>query len=128
MFSWLTDHLWLSAQLAVAGAWTSVWEKGVGYGTIAVLLGLAFGSQLLGGIPLVGTFLVNFFKPLREDLLKAAFCVALVLAGEYVGANAEAKKCVAKTVVIEKTVDRAVDKTKTPAAIKSTDPYDSKDN
>lgn len=69
-------------------------------GAIVVLVGLAFGGQRLGGIPRIGPFLATFFKPLRKDLLWAAFCIALLLGGQFI----ESARCVAKTVVIEKVI------------------------
>ena len=128
MFDWFLGHAVTSVELFFAGAWTMIWERGVGFASIAILLFLALGSQMLGGIPMVGPFLAAFFAPLRKDLLWAAFAVALVLGGEYIGAAAEKAKCVAQTVVIEKVVDKSVAKTKTPAARAAKDPWDNPNN
>ena len=57
----LFDHLMTSAQLFFAGAWAGIWHKGVLYGVIACSLGLAFGSQFLAIVPVVGDVLVKFF-------------------------------------------------------------------
>ena len=128
MLSWLFDHLMTSVQLAFAGAWAGIWHKGVLYGVIAVSLGLAFGSQFLAIIPVVGDVLVKFFAPLRKDLLWVAFIAGVILASEYVGAHDANMACTARTVVIENVTDHAVAKTKTPAARAAKDPWDSKDN
>lgn len=125
---WAFSHLMTGVELLFAGAWASIWHKGVGVVAIVVLLGLAFGSQMLGGIPMIGPFLADFFKPLRKDLLWAAFAVALVLGGEWIGSRDEAARCVAKTVVIEHVTDSAVNKTKTPAARAAKDPWDDPNN
>ena len=128
MGTWLFDHLMTSAQLFFAGAWAAIWHKGVLYGVIACSLGLAFGSQFLAIVPVVGDVLVKFFAPLRKDLLWVAFIAGVILASEYVGAHDEKIACVAKTVVIENVVDRDVAKTKTPASRAAKDPYDSPEN
>jgi hypothetical protein len=117
MWTWVVDHLWITVQL-----------KGVLYGIIACSLGLAFGSQLLAIVPLVGDALVKFFAPLRKDLLWVAFIAGVILVSEYIGAHDANLQCVAKTVVIENVTDRAVAKTKTPASRSAKDPWDSKDN
>jgi hypothetical protein len=126
--SWFFDHLWVAIQLAFAGAWSSIWHKGILYGVIAASIFLAVGSQLLAGIPAVGPALAAFFKPLRKDLLWVAFIAGVILVSEYVGAVDARKECVAKTVVIENVTDKAVAKTKTPASRSAKDPWDSKDN
>ena len=128
MFAWTFDHLWIAIQLLFAGAWAGIWHKGVLYGVIACSLGLAFGSQLLAGIPAVGPALVKFFAPLRKDLLWVAFIAGVILVSEYVGAHDEKLACVAKTVVIENVTDKAVAKTTTPKSRAAKDPWDSKDN
>jgi hypothetical protein len=125
---WAIDHLMTSAQLFFAGAWSSIWHKGILYGVIAASIFLAVGSQLLAGIPAVGPALAAFFKPLRKDLLWVAFIAGVILVSEYVGAVDARKECVAKTVVIENVTDKAVAKTKTPASRSAKDPWDSKDN
>src|SRR5665647_2906882 len=128
MFAWTFDHLWIAIQLLFAGAWAGIWHKGVLYGVIVCSLGLAFGSQLLAGIPAVGPALAAFFKPLRKDLLWVAFIAGVILASEYVGAHDEKLACVAKTVVIENVTDIAVTKTRTPKARAAKDPYDNPEN
>ena len=128
MFAWTFDHLWIGIQLAFAGAWAGIWHKGILWGVIGTSLFLALGSQLLAGIPMVGVALADFFKPLRKDLLWVAFIAGVILVSEYVGAHDEKLACVAKTVVIENVTETAVDKTKTPAARRQKDPWDSKDN
>jgi hypothetical protein len=122
MFGWLFDKLVMGVELAFAGAWDSLVHKGLGWVAIAILLGLAFGSQLLAGIPLVGPILADFFKPLRKDLLWAAFAVALVLGGEYIGARDAKIECEARQVVVTTTVHKKVDKATSPS--KTHDPYD----
>ena len=128
MFAWTFDHLWIAIQLLFAGAWAGIWHKGVLYGVIACSIFLAVGSQLLAGIPAVGPTLAAFFKPLRKDLLWVAFIAGVILVSEYVGAHDEKIACVAKTVVIETVVDKAVTKTTTPKSRATKDPWDSKDN
>lgn len=128
MFTWAFDHIWIAIQLAFAGAWAGIWHKGILWGVIATSLGLAFLSQWLAVIPAVGPALVDFFKPLRKDLLWVAFIAGVILVSEYVGAHDEKMACVAKTVVIENVTDTAVGKTKTPASRAAKDPWDSKDN
>jgi hypothetical protein len=122
------NHVMTAVELFFAGVWSSVWHKGVLYAAILVLVGTAFGSQMLAGIPAVGPFLANFFQPLRKDLLWAAFGCALLLGGEYVGAIDARKECVARTVVIEKVVTKVVTKTKTPRARAAKDPWDNPEN
>jgi hypothetical protein len=128
MLTWAIDHIWVAIQLAFAGAWAGIWHKGVLYGVIACSLGLAFGSQFLAIIPLVGDGLVKVFAPLRKDLLWVAFIAGVILASEYVGAHDEKLACVAKTVVIETVVNKDVAKTKTPAARAAKDPWDNPNN
>ena len=128
MWTWVVDHLWITVQLAFAGAWAGIWHKGVLYGVIACSLGLAFGSQFLAIVPVVGDALVKFFAPLRKDLLWVAFIAGVILASEYVGAHDATMACTARTVVIENVTDNAVYKTKTPASRAAKDPWDSKDN
>lgn len=128
MLTWAYDHLLTSVQLFFAGAWAGIWHKGVLYGVIAVSLGLAFGSQFLAIVPAVGPTLVKFFAPLRKDLMWVAFIAGVILAAEYVGAHDANLACTARTVVIENVTDKAVAKTKTPAARSAKDPWDSKDN
>ena len=86
---WLFTHAWTAVELFFAGAWTMIWERGLGIGLILFFVALAFGSQMLAGIPMFGPFLAAFFAPLRKDLLWAAFGVALILGGEYVGVDKE---------------------------------------
>ena len=121
MFEWTLGHLWTGVELLFAGAWASIWHKGLGFGMIAVLVGLAFGSQLLAVIPMVGPLLYDIFKPLRKELLQVAFCIAVFLAGQFVGSHDEAAKCEARTVVIENVVDRDV-ATTTPKPTKDRKP------
>jgi hypothetical protein len=125
---WVLGHGLTAFELFFAGTWASIWHKGILYGALVVVLALAFGSQFLAVIPVVGPALADLFKPLRKDLLWAAFAIGLVLGGEYVGASDARKECVAKTVVIEKVVDKAVTKSSTPHAKAAKDPYDSEDN
>jgi hypothetical protein len=125
---WFFAHIVTAVELFFAGAWTMIWERGLGIGLIIFFVALAFGSQMLAGIPMFGPFLAAFFAPLRKDLLWAAFGVALILGGEYVGAAAEKKKCVAQTVVIEHVTDKAVAKTKTPRARAAKDRWDNPEN
>lgn len=61
-------------------------------GAIVVLVGLAFA----------GPALIDSFKPLRKDLLWAAFSIAVLLGGQFI----ESARCVAKTVVIEKVINQ----------------------
>ena len=124
MFDWIFAHVWTSIELFFAGAWAGIWHKGVLYGVIACSIGLAFGSQFLAIIPAVGPWLVKFFAPLRKDLLWVAFIAGVILAAEYVGAHDANLACTARTVVIENTVDKAVEKTKTPKARGAKDPWD----
>lgn len=128
MYGWIWDGLVFSVEHALAGAWDSLLHKGIGWAAIVVLLLLAFASRFLALIPFVGPILADFFKPLRKDLCWAAFGVALILGGEYVGARDNQKECVAQQVVVEHVVTKVVTKTKTPAASKVPDPYDSPEN
>ena len=125
---WFFAHAWTAIELFFAGAWTMIWERGLGIGLILFFVALAFGSELLRGIPMFGPFIADILAPLRKDLLWAAFGVALILGGEYVGADAEKKKCVAQTVVIEHVTDKAVAKTKTPRARAAKDRWDNPEN
>jgi hypothetical protein len=125
---WALSHLMTTVELFFAGAWAAIWHKGIGVAAIVILLGLAFGSQMLAGIPMVGPFLARLFAPMRKDLCWAAFAVALVLGGEWIGARDEAARNVAKTVVIEHVTEGAVAKTMTPAARAAKDPWDDPNN
>ena len=100
---------WLA--LTFAGAWANIWHLGIGAAAIAVLLALAY-----------------FLPLLRKDFLWAAFAVALLLGGEWIGSRDATAECVAKTVVIEKVVEKAVTQAKTPAARARKDPYDRPNN
>ena len=112
MFVWYQMQLWL------AGAWASVWHWGLGIGAIIILCCLAIFST---SIPLIGPYLTGT----RNFFLAAALMVAMFLGGQWVGNRDATARCVAKTVVIEKTVIKAVDKAKKST---SKDPYDSPDN
>lgn len=125
---WIFSHIMTGIELFFAGIWSSLLHKGIGWAAIAVLLGLAFGSQMLAGIPAIGPMLAAFFAPLRKDLCWAAFGVALILGGEYLGARDAKKECVAQTVVIEHVTDKAVAKTTTPKARAAKDPWDNPEN
>ena len=116
------NHIWNSIQTWVAGEWAGIWHKGVLYGAILVLVGLAYGSRFLTVIPLVGGLLSDLFAPLRKDLLWAAFGCVLILGGEYVGDRDARAACVAKTVVIDNIVTKDVAKVKKDKTTK--DPWD----
>jgi hypothetical protein len=120
LFGWL--------HMLLAGAWATIWHWGLGVAVIILCLLGAYGTQVLNAIPVVGPFLARLCAPLRTDFLIAAFVVATFLAGMYVGAKATALHDVAKQVIVEKTVDKVVEKTKTPAARAAKDPYDDPEN
>ncbi len=126
MFGWIFDKIVMGIELAFAGAWDSLLHKGIGWLAIAILLALAFGSQLLAVIPLVGPLLADFFKPLRKDLLWAAAAVAAALIFMFIGGHDEKEKCVAQQVVITTTVHKKVDKATSPS--KTHDPFDNPEN
>ena len=109
---------WL--KLTFAGIWVYILHWGVGVAAIILLVAAAFFSN---SIPIIGIYLA----PLRKDLLWAAGGVALLLIGQVIGAHDATQRCVAKQVVIEKIVNKAVDKTKTPAAKGKKDPFDDPD-
>jgi len=48
---WLSAHVVTTVELFFAGAWTMIWERGLGIGLIIFFVALAFGSQMLAGIP-----------------------------------------------------------------------------
>ncbi len=125
---WTFTHALTGIELLFAGAWASIWHKGILYAVIAASIFLALGSQLLAGIPVVGTALAKFFAPLRKELLWVAFIAFVILVSEYIGARDAEKECVAKTVVIEHVTDQAVAKTKTPRSRAAKDPWDQPGN
>lgn len=96
--------MWTAWELFWAGSWGVVWHWGTGVGIIILCLVGAFASN---AIPVIGPFLGGIRKP----LLWVAASVAFFLGGEYVGGQDQIAKCVAKTVVIERTVDRVVRET-----------------
>jgi hypothetical protein len=107
--------------ISVAGLWASLLHWGIGITAIVLLLAAAIFTD---SIPVIGKFLA----PLRKDLLWAAFGVALLLIGQFIGTHDANNRCVAKQVVIEKIVTKAVDKTKKPASKSAKDPFDDPDN
>ena len=113
--------MWIALQLLFAGAWASIWHWGLGVGLIILLLACAYFTT---AVPLIGPWLTG----LRRDLLWAAAVVAIILGGEYVGNRDSDKRCVAKTIVVEKVVTKAVASTKTNRARQSRDPWDSPAN
>lgn len=110
-----------SLQLAFAGVWSMVFHWGLGLGLILLLLAAAFFTT---AIPIIGPYLTNA----RKDLLWAAFGVAVFMAGQALGAHDEKKRNTARQVVIEKTVDKAVQKTTTPQAKARKDKFDRPEN
>lgn len=114
--------------LLFAGAGAIIAHWGLGVGLIIICLFLAFGTQLLAGIPLIGTVLADLFAPLRKDLLWLAAAIALALFVYSVGVHDEAARCVAKTEVIKQKVDKAVDKATDKAKSGTKDPWDSPEN
>ncbi len=115
---------WFS--LLVAGAGHLIWHWGTGIGLILICLLCAYGTRMIAMIPLVGPPLSALLAPLRKDFIIAAALVALFLAGMYVGKQDADRQCVAKTVVIEKVVTKAVNKAKQPSKVD--DPFDREDN
>lgn len=115
------DFIWNSIQLALAGIWSQVWHWGVGVGAIILCLAAAYFSNY---IPVIGPWLGRE----RKALLAIAAAIGLILVGEAIGAKDEAKKCEARTVVIEKVVTKATDKAKKSRGSKSKDPFDSPEN
>lgn len=111
----------LTMQLFFAGIWAQVWHWGIGIGLIILCLAGAFFTT---SIPIIGPYLTNA----RRDLLWAAFTIAIFLAGQWLGAHDEKRKHEARQVIIEQTVDKAVDKTKTPAAKGKPDRWDKPEN
>jgi hypothetical protein len=111
----------LMINLLFAGVSHLLWHWGIGIGLIIILLGLALFSA---SVPVIGPFLTKF----REYLELTALAVALLLAGEYIGAKDMAGRCVAQNAVISKHVDKVVKKSLTPAARARKDRYDSPTN
>lgn len=102
MFSW-------ALQLAAAGTWSFIWHWGVGIGIIILCLAGAYFTET---IPIIGPWLGRE----RKGLIFVAGVTAAILVGEYIGARDEANRCVAKTVVIEKIVNKTVEKAKKSTA------------
>jgi hypothetical protein len=111
-----------------AGAWATIWHWGSGVAIILLCFLGAFGTTLFAAIPVIGLPIANALKPLRWDFLAVAFVVAVFLSGMFVGAKDTALHDVAKQVIVEKTVDKVVEKTKTPAARAAKDPFDDPEN
>jgi hypothetical protein len=110
--------MWTAIQLAFAGLGGFIWHWGLGIGLL-IICGLAY--FLSDSIPVIGPFLTKF----RKDILWIAAGIAIFMAGQVVGAKDEAKRCTAKTVVIEKVVGKAVEGAKTST---TPDPYNSPEN
>lgn len=109
--------MWLSTQLLFAGVTKYVVHWGFWGTATAVLLALGVFAP---AIPVIGPFL----SKIRKDFFLAAGVCVAVMYGMYTGAKDATARCVAKEVVIEKTVTKAVDKTKTPAAKRQRDRWD----
>ncbi len=108
-------------ELALAGIWPFVWHWGTEIGLIILLVAAAYFSA---AIPVIGPFLAG----LRKELYMVAGAIAVLMAGQVIGAHDANNRCKAKQTVIEKIVVKEVAKTKTPAAVHQDDPFDSKDN
>lgn len=93
--------MWL--ELAFAGLGSFIWHWGIGIGMIIILVGAA---ELTTAIPIIG----NWLATVRIHLLWAAAAIALVLAGEYIGARDAAKRCEAKAAIVDTRVGKAVKK------------------
>lgn len=119
LYSWYTN-----VQLAFAGVTQFIVSWGF-FGSLAAgLVAAAYFSKLIVAVPVVGPLFERFIVPIRKDLYWAAFGCVLIMFGMYVGAKDATNRCVAKQVVIEKIVTKAVDKTSTPRAKKQADRWD----
>src|SRR5689334_18964529 len=112
---------WYWLQSTFAGAWSYIWHWGAGVAAIIILVAAAIFST---SIPIIGPYLTRF----RDELLWLAFCIAVLLAGMWVGSHDEAKRCDKKAVVIEKIVKQVVKGTTTPRATKQKDKWDDPNN
>jgi hypothetical protein len=101
--------MWTAIQLAIAGLGPLAWHWGLGVGLIIIILAIEYFTAAIGvGIPILAPLL----EKIRKDLLWVAIGIALLLAGEYIGAKDAADRCRAKETVIEKVVTKAVAKAK----------------
>lgn len=111
-------------QLAFAGVGSLIWHWGTGIGLIVICL---LCASFTTSIPIIGPYLVNT----RRDFLWAAFCIAVFLCGMFVGVHDEKARCEAKSIVIERVVEKAVNKAKAPPVRgkkRTTDPWDNTEN
>jgi hypothetical protein len=96
---------------AAHAVWTDVWSWGIGIGLI-----ICFS-------------LAAWFSPVfKKDFVYAALIVGVLLAAYGYGTHVEAAICSAKEAAVTAKVDKIVAATKTPAARKKADPYNTKHN
>ena len=120
--------IWEFIQHAFAGMWGLIVAWTLGSSIVAALLVAALAPTLLGGIPVVGPFILKVLQPLRIDLLLAAVGVAGALVwGAHMQAL-EKSRCVAQKIVVTKYVTKIVQKAQSPKVQKEKDPYDSPSN
>ena len=85
-------------QSAFAGLGAMIWHWGIGVGVIICILAAEY---FLAAVPFVERF--------SKDLLWVAVAIALVLAGEFVGARDMANRCAAQAEVVNEQVGAAVE-------------------
>lgn len=107
--------------LALAGIWSQVWHWGTCIGLIILMVAAAYFTT---SIPLIGKYLDGA----RKDLLWAAFGIAVFLAGQVLGAHDQARKTVAKQIVVDTQVEKVVKKTTSPKFKKMNDRWDKPEN
>lgn len=95
--------------LMFAGLEHLIWHWGIGIGAIILLV---LAAEMTTAVPLIGPWL----EKVRKDLLWVAVAIALVLAGEFVGAKDMADRCDAKAAVVTTEVHTQVVKARKPAA------------
>jgi hypothetical protein len=101
MVPWLIENFF-------AGTWQMIWHWGVGVGLIIICL------------------LCMWFLPVwKKDFLYAAIVVATALLFEAVGIHDERAHVIAQQHDLQNRVDKIIQSTKTPAARKAHDRFDS---
>jgi hypothetical protein len=97
-------------QDALAGMWAMVLHQGIG----AVLV--------------IGFLAAAYFSPVfKKDFFYAALIVGVFLVAEDIGISDEKKHVVAQEHLVNKEVDTAVAKAKTPAVLRHKDSWNRKD-
>lgn len=107
--------------MATAGLEAYIWQWGTGIGAIIILVGLAFFSE---AIPLIGPKL----HELRKDLLWVAGGIALFLLGVADGDRLRGNRDAIQQAEVRSAVHAVVTQSKSPAALKRPDKFNSPEN